>query len=573
MTAVSVDSLPDCPVDAMACVGPLPEASNTSASSSYYGNSSTLSFLRTLQTTAFRATSTPSVHTPATTAGPPTRTQPAPPITCRFLPPRSTADYLVDIYFSHVSDLYTVLHEASFRQEYAKLWQPGVDSPPDPLWLCIMNCVLALACVFSDGNADAHRHGLDDGRQMAQKLYGQARTLCPLDQLDDDTFTRSGGGSGLPRVQALLLMGQYLQSTSDGNRCWTVFGLAIRLAQGMGLHLTEVNNHPRFSMLERELRKRCWCGCLVMDAVLAMTFGRPMMIGPEHYDSIDFPVDNSGDGSPGLLLFTHKLKLYQVLQRILRTFYQAKDQSKESQVPRCGDMAELDQQLQAWRAQLPASLKMDAVPMQNQNHENGRPRRILYARYLAVRIVLTRPSLAMVARSQTPSTSSNDPLHMPPLEQSFAQSAAETCIATAKHLLAHVHKYLVTAETPDRPTSTMQGAAWYNTHSVFSATLVLFSAHTIPRLQQLVIDGPHWADGMEVMRLLARRFTPAQACLSIMESFHQHLAQQTDMPRTDDMANNNNVVTGFLPTDLGPLPGDWLDFLGFDDAFGQDVRW
>ncbi|CAK7218480.1 hypothetical protein SEUCBS140593_003559 [Sporothrix eucalyptigena] len=457
---------------------------------------------------------------------------------------------------------------SSFRREYEKLWQPEKPSSlsPDTLWLCTMNCVLALACVFSD------RLGLDDSKDMAQTLYGQARDLCPLDQIDQ--------GGGVARVQALLLMGQYLQSTSEVNRCWNVFGMAIRVAQGMGLHLSEVNN--RFPPLERELRKRCWCGCLVMDSVLAMTFGRPMMIAHEYYE-MDLPVEVDGEGDtsrqqPGLLLFTHKLKLYLVLQRILRTFYQTKDSGN------CGSMAELDRQLHAWQAQLPDALRMDidASPSPNTPStsssvsSSGRPRHILYARYLAVRIMLTRPSLAMVARS-----SSADMPGIPPLEQSFARSAAETCIATAKYLIDHIHTHLV------MDTSTPLGASWYNTHSVFSASLVLFSAQTIPALRHLVVEGRHWDDGIEVMRLLARRFTPAQTCLSIMESFHRHLHQHLAQgpihaQQTTNLAAQryDEIGVGFLssvPGYFSPMPpGDWFDFSsfsGFDDAFGQDSRW
>ncbi|CAK7214874.1 hypothetical protein SCUCBS95973_002283 [Sporothrix curviconia] len=616
-TTATTDCPVDCPVDAMVCVGPSPETSTASAS--YYGQSSTLSFLRSLQSTVFRGdvgaesnnininnnSSTPAGVYPAQPSSRNTHASTVPPplpLKYQFLPPRATADHLVNVYFSHVSDLYTVLHEPSFRRAYEQLWLPEDPASSshstlhhDALWLCTMNCVLALACVFSD------RLRPEDSKSMAHTLYSQARDLCPL---DDDVDRQPGKGStagvaGVARVQALLLMGQYLQSTSEVNRCWNVFGMAIRVAQGMGLHLHENNNSSRVPPLERELRRRCWCGCLVMDTVLAMTFGRPLMISAEHYydyegteaDTCNSP--SPAPQQPGLLLFTHKLKLYLVLQRVLRTFYQTKDSGS------CGSMAELDQQLHAWQAQLPASLRMDidhASPGPSPETEtpsttasirssSERPRHILYARYLAVRIMLTRPSLAMVARASGPTNATPRLLLLAPLEQSFARSAAETCIATAKHLLEHIHTHLVVAERP-----APLGASWYNTHSVFSATLVLFAAQTIAALRPLVVEGRHWADGIEVMRLLAERFTPAHTCLSIMETFHRHLNGGSG---TDNTASNmattqaadsaplpDEAAASFFPHVPGyftPVPsGDWFDFAsfsGFDDVFAQDIRW
>jgi hypothetical protein len=64
-------------------------------------------------------------------------------------------------------------------------------------------------------------------------------------------------------VQYLLLMGKYLQGTQKSIQTWTIHGLAVKAAFQLGLHSSEASK--RFSPLEREIRKRVWFGCVVLD--------------------------------------------------------------------------------------------------------------------------------------------------------------------------------------------------------------------------------------------------------------------------------------------------------------------
>lgn len=81
-------------------------------------------------------------------------------------------------------------------------------------------------------------------------------------------------------------MGQYLQGTQKSVETWTVHGLAVKAALQLGLHSVEASE--RFSPLDREIRKRTWYGCVVLDRTLSMTFGRPVAI-PEDYVKLPLP--------------------------------------------------------------------------------------------------------------------------------------------------------------------------------------------------------------------------------------------------------------------------------------------
>lgn len=161
------------------------------------------------------------------------------------LPPRRTADHLVDLYFKYVHTLYPWLHEPSFRAQYESLWTtPTAPNEDDPLFYCLLNLVLALGCQFSTLFESSIHSG--------DTFFNRAKTLLGFSIFDVGT---------LQVVQALLLMGSYLQSTNRPNRCWNVLGMGIRVAQGLGLHIERSGN----DFVERETRRRAWWGCVLMD--------------------------------------------------------------------------------------------------------------------------------------------------------------------------------------------------------------------------------------------------------------------------------------------------------------------
>lgn len=502
--------------DTILCTGPLPPANG----GSYFGAASTPAFLDIVQSVASRddtehARNLRSTGRPAygrnQTSSETGKVLSAISIKSRLLPPRETADHLIDTYFSYVAISYTVLHEATFREEYGLLWDPG-SPQPDSIWFCIANGIFALASLFSD------RLVAQESECTAQMFFSQAKELYDFENLDYGS---------LSMVQALLLMGHYLH-IKRVNRCWYIFGLAIRMALSLGLQSTSINSNC--GMVERESRKRCWGGCLVMDTMLATTFGRPMMIASEYYSSAEMPeaVDDVRPAAtvatqaatetattPKILLFIYRIKLCIVLHSILRTLYRAAGDDGESEF-RAGDMMKLDQQLSGWIANLPAPMKMrESVEPAAEDFSHVAPGRMLYTRYLTARILLTRPALALVAKR------GNNPLvayGLSPLNHGFAFCAAEACIDTSMRLIDHIRTHLPRERK-------VLGAAWYNTTCVFNAALVLFVAQTVPSLRPQLSQSRHWQDCIDLMRSLAEQCSSSQACLSMLESLKSRLDQ------------------------------------------------
>ncbi|KAH8821952.1 fungal-specific transcription factor domain-containing protein [Xylogone sp. PMI_703] len=443
--------------------------------------------------------------------------------------------------------MYMILHEPTFREQYDSVWQSGPQ--PDDLWFCLLNMVFTLGSLFSDCLNS------EDSESKARNFFAQATDLFNFDDIDYGS---------LAIVQALLLMGQYLHIRRV-TRCWHVFGIAIRIAEGLGLQLSDANN--KCDPVERETRKRCWCGCMVMDTMLAMTFGRPTMIPTQYYDNAEMPepVDDvriaressapqqQDSAPPRILLFIKRIKLCVILHRILQTLYRMTPDNGDSRFP-AEEMMKFDQQLDAWNNDLPVSMRMKE-PLEHNICESSstRPRYMLYTRYLVVRILLTRPSLTVVM-SMTSSTSDKPK----PLDQAFALCVAEACVDTSKQLVDYIHTNLQ-----------VERALWHTTHTVFNAALVLFAAQIIPVLKPRIAETQHWEESIEIMRFLSQRCSSAQTCLSVLERFSNCLTQSSGC-REGQNAGPDALGSSEFTISPSLLWQNWTDSFGFDKVIGRE---
>ncbi|KAI9927607.1 hypothetical protein MW887_003227 [Aspergillus wentii] len=195
------------------------------------------------------------------------------------LPPRPLADHLLDCYWERVHCLYPFFHRPSFEQAYENLWgsskQPqhklcelniglgGIfDTKPNSIIMhCALNAMFALGCHFSDIPPT-------EREAASYSFFLRSKNFVGLDLLEYGTI-------GV--VQTLLVLALLLQSTPYPARCWNAIGLACRVAQGLGLH-EETTGQESIKPLEREVRRRTWNGCVLMDMIVSMTYGRPSMI-------------------------------------------------------------------------------------------------------------------------------------------------------------------------------------------------------------------------------------------------------------------------------------------------------
>ena len=426
------------------------------------------------------------------------------------LPPRALTDHLLGHYWERTHYLFPIIHEDTFLFMYNQLWEAKKDTTREtttlnvgigstscsvPVFYCALNSMLALGCNFSS---------LPPAQRIILSDNFSQRSL-------DLLLANILGDGSLALVQALLIVAQYLQSTNLPSRCWNVVGLALRVAQGLGLYVDESNKNA--SPLETEIRRRTWHGCLMLDTyeislgvdsvlitfacrITGMTLGRPMVASGLSDVPLPAAVDDqyveSGlceqpDNSISRNMFyVQTLKLYNVMGEILTQVYKPWEDAKQNaqsgfERPRNSPInvvIDLEYALSDFESNLPPQLHWDRSGM-----ENGEPtylerqRNVLHTRFvksrnmiylsqltltsfLHLKILLHRPVLHQLytksrdttlfsSMSQSKRQSSSDSVVL-----LLAQRCAQTCVESAQALITLI-------ETMSQSDSASGGAWWY----------------------------------------------------------------------------------------------------------------
>lgn len=212
----------------------------------------------------------PYAHQAATTMATPALA----PVNIYALPPDHRAWSLIEQYFQKTGQLLPFIHETSFCETYVQMRRERFTKV-SRTWLGLLNIVFAISASLSskDDISPAERI------QESDIYYQRANGLC--DRVSKRSASLEIGKYGLTLglivkfefvlsctdlvklVQYLLILGQYLQGTQKSVQAWTTHGLAISAAYQLGLHSPDANK--AFSLLECEIRKRTWFGCVLLD--------------------------------------------------------------------------------------------------------------------------------------------------------------------------------------------------------------------------------------------------------------------------------------------------------------------
>ncbi|KIW83161.1 hypothetical protein Z517_02405 [Fonsecaea pedrosoi CBS 271.37] len=347
----------------------------------FYGDSSTLSFMQAVQTTII-SNSSPDSVSPDSNYRSGAKPRPTRAVSFRFgvencLPQRSLADDLVNSYFRYVHILYPFLHRPSFEAQYERTWVSGEQQ--DDQWLAMLNVIFALGIHFA--------YGQEDKSAASDRFFGYAQKLVSMEQF---------AHANLQTLQLLLLSGLYYQSTSRPNQTWNVIGLAIRIATTIGAHVDPMPS--QYNPLQIEIRRRCWYGCIVLDSVLALNFGRPTAIPSTFGVSLPSNLDDeyiTEEGyleqpehvRPKITVFIKSVAFCSIMKDVLYTLYSPLNGSghqhsgKASAPPEFKDAVNLDKSLVEWFRGLPEYLKVGAL---DEMEEFRRTRNILLARQASV---------------------------------------------------------------------------------------------------------------------------------------------------------------------------------------------
>ncbi|KAL6817659.1 fungal-specific transcription factor domain-containing protein [Trichoderma camerunense] len=177
----------------------------------------------------------------------------------------SALDGYIDDYFSLYHRSYPIVHEATFRAQFMEI----IPRPSGNAWQVLLYVVAALgAWSTATQRSDVHTG-----------LFEAAKARFSIDMLET---------GNLVLVQALTLMSNYAQMGNKPNSSYNYYGLARRIAMGIGLH--KEFSAWQLNPLVVEMRRRVWWCLYVFDVGSIITFSRPFDF-PQSGVDVELPIN------------------------------------------------------------------------------------------------------------------------------------------------------------------------------------------------------------------------------------------------------------------------------------------
>ncbi|CAO0798098.1 unnamed protein product [Mucor circinelloides] len=218
--------------------------------------------------------------------------------------PRPVLTSLVHTYFRDAHTTLPVLE----KEEYMDAFEGRTMPPPAPL---LTYAICTYACFLLRTNDPIFKDAGVERDQVFQTLLDRATFLVRKEYLKPRIVT----------IQALVLLCAHPTYSTSSYRNWILAGMAVRMAQDLGLHrtLTTVEVSSDF----KEKRKRLWYSCYITDRWCCAVMGRPLAIADSDCD-VDLPLIYGPDGKEDLTMFVNFVKLSGILGEVLRRIYSPK---------------------------------------------------------------------------------------------------------------------------------------------------------------------------------------------------------------------------------------------------------
>lgn len=301
----------------------------------------------------------------------------------------------MQLYWDYVATIFPWLERPIIEAAYERLWSNDAGrsaSMNNQAFHCILNLIFATAC----GN------GPSSGKSELQCLHSAEMFFRRAEDLMSFNLMKM---HHLEMVQIMLLSAVHLQAADNSERFCDSINLAISIAQNLGLHrpgTIEALANPS----DRELARRLWHGCIIMDKLAAMTFGCTLKVSQDLAAQIEYPL-SLGSQDPTLPIrpdqppadldfYVAFCRLHHVLGNVLKAFYKASSRGfgaftkiKANSVLTSDVLADLfriESELCDWQA----NLKDHLQPPSNRRDQTDtacsmRQSNILHARFVFLR--------------------------------------------------------------------------------------------------------------------------------------------------------------------------------------------
>ncbi|RFN44174.1 hypothetical protein FIE12Z_11566 [Fusarium flagelliforme] len=453
------------------------------------------------------------------------------------LPPRRQADHLMELYWFYVDPLYPFLDRKRWTAAYNAIFAGTAMDLNERVFMATLNVILALSTQLLECQS------LEQREQSSEAFFRRAQELLPMNPWEPGS---------LELVQCLLVTSQYLQSTYNPHQTWMVIGSAIRMAQGLGLHLPETSA-SRSDPGERELLRRIWYGCVLMDRMVSVTHGRPAMISQHPTNTVPLPTSSTTSGQSMIQnpeyysFFVRSVRLYEIIHKTMIAFYSPTQSSRSKDKEAHSDsesvdgededldrVVQLDRCISRWESRLPNHLRWDVLES-NRDEIARRQTVILRMRFLHARILLLRPVLSRFCLTQSPIDKRPDDN----LQARVVQQGAMFCVTTAQNMI----QTLVKHQSVDSTVGLLP-AWWYRVYYVYSAATVLIAAKLRSDVFSAAEIGRSWGQAISLLKTHEQFGQSARRCVAALHILSSKILQAT--PRGSPGREVPNNINGTM---------------------------
>ncbi|KAJ7578565.1 fungal-specific transcription factor domain-containing protein [Mycena floridula] len=267
-------------------------------------------------------------------------------------PDNDLMETLIDLYFTHWNLFRPLLHRPSFE----KSLRQGLHYRD-----YYFGATVLVVCALGSAYSNDRRVFLDDTTELSCG-WPFFRQVQPLQG------TSLASPPSLHELQYYCLSVIFMHGTSL-KASWPVLGIALRLAQDVGLHRKLAVDPKSTSAIDNESWKRVlWC-LASMDPLTSSFFGRPPGLNSDDFDQ-EYPLECDDEywllsnpekafkqpaGRPSTIsYFISYLKLVGILEMAQRILYAANSTISKKQA-----VSQLDEALAKWMDSVPAHLRWD----------------------------------------------------------------------------------------------------------------------------------------------------------------------------------------------------------------------
>jgi hypothetical protein len=246
-------------------------------------------------------------------------------------------------------------------------------SPPDKYLLYAITCIGTALFIPDISLVQNFKFTIDQLHELHICLKSKAYKLLSI------VYKRSM----ISTVQTLMLLSMFVghgDNDDEDTSHWFITGMAIRMAQDLGLH----RDCSKWNMPEHEieLRKRIWYAAYLMDRWVAAELGRPISILDHEFD-VELPTPyelssihhhKNSELTPILILeakaaleqkipvysgFLYMVTLSHIAGQVLIGFHSTRAKHNRGQDDNLQLLAILDRNLTKWKMSLPKELELD----------------------------------------------------------------------------------------------------------------------------------------------------------------------------------------------------------------------